>query len=90
MRNIQTGYVPPQYHCVFGNFFETVFSSKSGTHTIDKICDEIFQDIQNFYSEEEYEDGNLVFHPPLLHEVWLTEPDNYDWIQKLRQQSQCA
>ena len=42
VHNLQTGYVYPQYHCVFKNFSEAVFSSKSETRTLDNIFDNIF------------------------------------------------
>ena len=78
MRNIQTGYVSPQYHCVFDNSFETVFSSKLVTSDLDNICDEIFQDRRYWYDEEEYEDGKLVYCPPPLHELWMIKPERRD------------
>ena len=52
VRNLQTMYVSPQYHCVFDNLFETIFSSKSYTHALNNICDKMFQDIRHWYDEE--------------------------------------
>ena len=39
------------------------------------------------YAEPEYNlDGDLIYEPPPLDEVWLTEPDRCDRKEKLRDQ----
>ena len=87
VRNLQTGYVYPQYNCVFDDCFETIFSTKLDNIALDKIFDEILQGSREWYSEEDYEDGKLVYSTTLLHELWLTDPDRRDRKDKFMQQS---
>ena len=86
MRNLQTGYVYPQYNCVFDDCFETIFSTKLDNIALDKIFDEILQGSREWYSEEDYEDGKLVYHTSPLYEVCLTDTERRDRIDKLMQQ----
>ena len=53
VRYLQTGHVSLQYqyHCDFDIFFETIFSSKLDTRTLDKCFDEIFQDSCDWYAK---------------------------------------
>ena len=62
----------------FEDVFKTVFRSKLDTYALDKICDNIFQDIHNWYTEEDYEDGKLIYFPLPLHEVYLSDPVRRD------------
>jgi hypothetical protein len=76
VRNLHTGYVSPQYHVVFDDKFETVFHDGITTEELDKICDGLFAECRDCYAEEEYDDdGMLIYTPPLLDEVWLSEPE---------------
>jgi hypothetical protein len=76
VRNLHTGYVSPQYHVVFDDRFETVVSDGKTSEELDKICKELFVNSRDCYAEEEYdEDGMLIYEPPPLDEVWLSEPE---------------
>ena len=63
-----------------------MFYLKSDTSTVDKICNELFDNSREVYAEEEYEDGQLVYKPPPLEEVWLDEPDRRNRHEELEQQ----
>ena len=70
VRNLHTGYVSPQYHVVFDDNFQTVFSDGKSSEELDKICNQLFVESRDCYAEEEYdEDGVLVYKPPPLDEV---------------------
>jgi hypothetical protein len=87
IRNLDTGFVSPQYHVVFDDRFETVFSSGKDDEAIDRLCSELFEDSRDLYVEPEYNDeGELVYEPPPLDEVWLTEPERRERKEKLRDQ----
>ena len=76
VRNLHTGYVSPQYHVVFDDKFETVFHDGKSTDELDAICDGLFVNNRDCYVEEEYDDdGMLIYRPPPLDEVWLSEPE---------------
>ncbi len=42
VRHLGTGYVSPQYHVVFDDFFKTVFSSGSNDALVDSICENLY------------------------------------------------
>ena len=42
VRNLHTGYISPQYHVVFDDKFETVFSGGNSEEEMDKICQKLF------------------------------------------------
>jgi hypothetical protein len=87
VRNLHTGYVSPQYHVVFDDKFETVFHDGKSTKELDKICDGLFAECRDCYAVEEYdEDGMLVYTPPPLDEVWLSEPKQRERRQELEKQ----
>ena len=87
VRNLETGFVSPQYHVVFDDRFETVFSSGEDDEVINALCEELFEDSRDVYAEPEYNlDGDLVYEPPPLDEVWLTEPERRERKEKLRDQ----
>jgi hypothetical protein len=69
-----TGYVSPQYHVVFDDLFDTVFSSGSDDDLVGSICKNLFRKRCEVYAFEEYDvEENLVYKPPPspLDEVWL-------------------
>jgi len=79
VRNLHTGFVSPQYHVVFDDKFETVFNDGRTNEELDRICEELFAGNKERYVEEEYDrDGILVYEPPPLDEVWLSEPERRD------------
>ena len=87
VRNLHTGYVSPQYHVVFDDNFQTVFSDGKSTAELDKICNELFVESRDCYVEEEFDDdGILIYTPPPLDEVWLSEPERRERRKVLEQQ----
>ena len=87
VRHLKTGHVSPQYHCVFDDLFQTVFSDGGDQRVIDAICNTLWENNREQYAEEEYdEDGMLVYQPPPLDKVWLTEPERRDRENRLRNQ----
>ena len=87
VRNLHTGHVSPQYHVVFDDKFETVFNEGRSNEEVDKICDSLFDGNRECYVEEEYDqDGVLVYEPPPLDEVWLSEPEKQDCLGSLARQ----
>lgn len=70
------GHISPQYHMVFDDNFEMVFHDGKSSDQLDKICTQLFAMNGNCYAEEEYDnDGMLIYRPPPLDEVWLSEPE---------------
>ena len=87
VRNLHTGHVIPQYHLVFDDKFETVFSGGKSEEEMDKIFQKLFDGERENYVEEEYDDdGVLIYEPPPLDEVWLSEPERRDRQDALRRQ----
>ena len=87
IRHLGTGRISPQYHVVFDDLFQTVFSDGINDKVTDAICDHLFEESRDVYVEPEYnEDGVLVYSPPPLDEIWLTEPERRDREQRLRDQ----
>ena len=87
VRHLTTGFVSPQYHVVFDDLFETVFSSGYDDALVDTICNNLFEYNRDVYAEEEFDSsGNLIYHPPPLDEVWLDEPERRDRRERLRHQ----
>ena len=81
IRHLSTGYVSPQYHVVFDDRFETVFGN--GRHeNVEHILDGIFENSRDMYAEPEIVDGEVVYKPPPLHKVWLTDADRVDHQQE--------
>lgn len=87
VRNLHTGYVSPQYHVVFDDKFETVFHDGKSDDELRKICDDLFANNRDCFVEEEYdEDGVLIYTPPPLDEVWLSEPERRERRRSLDKQ----
>ena len=75
VRNLKIGYISPQYHIVFDDLFETKFHRGQNNPVIDQICNDLFDYIRDWYAEEEYDpEGQLIYRPPPLADVWLDEP----------------
>ena len=56
---------------------------------MDKICQKLFDSERENYVEEEYDsDGVLIYEPPPLDEVWLSEPERRDCQDALWRQRQ--
>ena len=76
VRNLHTGFISPQYHVVFDDKFETVFGGSISVKKLDRICQRLFDGDRENYVEEEFDnDGVLIYEPPPLDEVWLSEPE---------------
>ena len=74
-RNFKRGYISPQYHIVFDDLFETKFRRDENNPVIDQICNDILNYSQDWYAEEEYDpEGQLIYRPTPLADVWLDEP----------------
>jgi hypothetical protein len=81
--------VRPQYHVVYDDLFQTVFSAGQSTSLVDTICEDLFTTSCEVYATDEYDaEDNLVYCPPPLDEVWLDDEDRRQKRDKLcRQQA---
>ena len=87
VRNLHTGHVSPQYHCVFDDRFDTIFTTTKTDEEVDDICDQLFVTNRDCYVEEEYDaDDLLVYKPPPLDEVWLSTPERIERKEQLNKQ----
>ena len=87
VRHLKTGYISPQYHVVFDDLFETVFSSGGNDTLVDTICENLYGTSCEIYATDEYDaDNNLVYKPPPLDEVWLDDEGREQSKVELRQQ----
>jgi hypothetical protein len=72
IRHLKTGFVSPQYHVIFDDLFESVFSSGANDALVDSICKNLYGTNCEIYATDEYDaHDNLVYKPPPLDEVWL-------------------
>ena len=82
-----TGFISPQYHVVFDDLFESVFSSGPNDAIVDAICEDLYRSSCEVYATEEYDaHDNLVYKPPPLDEVWLDAEGCEQSKLELRQQ----
>ena len=87
IRHLQTGYVSPQYHVVYDDLFQTVFSAGQSTSLVDAICEELFTTSCEVYATDEYDaEDNLVYRPPPLDDVWLDDEGRRQNRDELRRQ----
>ncbi len=56
VRNLHTGHIGPQYHVVFDNIYETIFNIGASEDQFDAVCNKLFENSCNWYTEEEYDD----------------------------------
>ena len=69
VRNLQTGTITPQFHCVYDDFFETV-------HADERAEPEEWPDLVRFHSfRSEYDDADFV---PELADEWLEATELQD------------
>ncbi len=90
VRHLTTGYISPQFHVVFDDLFETVNCIGVNDRVVESICNGLFQCNQELYAEDVLDEaGNIIYQPPLLHEVWLDEAGrrqgNKDRLRQRRQ-----
>ena len=75
-RNLDAGYISPQYHIVVDNLFQTVCGTRENEVVTDLICNQLFQQNRDFYVEEEFvKDSDLIYSPSPLDNVFLYEPE---------------
>ena len=87
VRNLHTGFVSQQYHVVFDDKYDTIFNSGMSDEKFDVMCNELFESSRDWYSDEEHDgDGNLIYKPPPLDEVWLSEPERRERREALEKQ----
>ena len=77
VRNLTTNFVSPQYHVVYDDLFQTIFNGipleESGA---DAIFDQLFADAREHYAPVERDlNGNVVYEPPPLDDMWLSEAE---------------
>jgi transposase InsO family protein len=72
--HLTTGFVSPQFHVVFDDHFHTVYGDGEGNLITDAICNLLWENDRERYSEDKYgSDGSLIYTPPPLDKVWLDE-----------------
>ncbi len=87
---MKTGFVSPQYHVVFDDLFETVFSSGANDALVDSICENLYGTSCEIYATDEYDaHDNLVYKPPPLDEIWLDAEGREQSKIELRKQRKC-
>ena len=87
IRHLKMGYVSPQYHVVYNDLFQTVFSACPNTELVDAMCEELFTTSCELYATDEYDtEDNLVYRPPPLDEVWLDDEGRRQRRDELRRQ----
>ncbi|KAL7529135.1 hypothetical protein ACHAXR_002811, partial [Thalassiosira sp. AJA248-18] len=76
VRHLQTNFVSPQYHLVYDDLFQTIFNGGYSATETDSIFDELFENARDVYSPIEHDkDGAIVYEPPPLDNIWLTEEE---------------
>ena len=64
---------------MFDDTFETVYSAGLPTAEVNTICDKLFEKSRELYAEEEFDDdGELIYRPPPLDDVWLDVDERRD------------
>ena len=72
---------------MFDDKFETVFNDGKTPEEMDRLGETLFAGNRECYVEEEFDqDGVLVYEPPPLDKVWLTEPERRDRRSSLEKQ----
>lgn len=75
IRNLTTNYVSPLYYVVYDDLFQTIFNGTSLDNTTSSsIFDLLFDNCRDWYGEVEHdENGVVIYEPPPLEDVWLSE-----------------
>ena len=84
--HLSTGYVSPQYHVVYNDLFKTTFAGRIiNNATSDALFDKLFKNVREEYAPAEYDDlGRIIFEPPPLDDIWLSEGERRDKRVNLR------
>ena len=86
VRNLRISDVSPQFH-VFNDIFQTVFNLDDNDMVADAIWNQLFKYNWNICAENEFSvDGALIYSPPSLDEVWLSESEPQDRKEKVHAQ----
>ena len=87
VRHLKTGFLSLQYHLVFDDLFESVFSSGPNDAIVDAMCKDPYESSCEVYATDKYDaHDNLVYKPPSLDEVWLDAEGREQSKLELRQQ----
>ena len=88
VRHLSTGHVSPQWHVVFDDKFESVFSSGCISDSdFDKVVSILYDETRDWYLEPELDsDGDLTYDLPPLDEVYLSEEERRNRQTRLDQQ----
>ena len=87
VRHLKTGHVSPQFHVVFDDNFFTVFGTGEKSTVTDAIAEKLWDSNRELFAEAEYDDdGMLVYEPPPLDDVWLTEDERVEAKQRRHKQ----
>jgi len=74
IRHLKSGHVSPQFHIVVDDNFETVYGGDMIPELYDSICNLLWDSNRELYAvDEEDSEGNLVYSPPPLDDIWLEE-----------------
>ena len=61
VRDLITGYIPPQFHLVSGDLFETIICNKDDENVFNDICNYMFDLNRDWYAKDENDDnGKLI------------------------------
>jgi hypothetical protein len=74
------GYVSPQYHVVYDDLFETIFAGQiTANETSDALFTKLFNNAREEYAPAEYDKaGRILFEPPPLDDIWLSEGERQE------------
>ena len=87
VQHLSTGYIYPPFCLLFDDLFETVIIQGDDGSTYEAICGNIFYINRYRYIKEKFEDdGNIIYRPPPLHNVFLDEQGCCDRKQELERQ----
>jgi hypothetical protein len=77
VRHLTTNFVSPQYHVVYDDKFETIHNGTTIAETgAEDLFTSLFENARNHYAPmERNELGKVVFEPPPLHDMWLSESE---------------
>jgi hypothetical protein len=83
IRNLSTGSITPQYHCVYDEKFQAVagLSTSEDDENLELYVQRLWKHLfetpyaTDWYAENEVEDGEIVFEVPPLADEWLSEEE---------------